>query len=1419
MALHPVGILTSVAFVARNMGDGGGCRALPVVASVTASGGGGVSPCTLPSSSLMCSVVTATNAYGLTSARVKSNGVTLCASDGSAIAGVVQERAREGAADPDPSLSQPPPPQQLLDGDIDYSSSLELPITWSDFFSHCVPFEIYNVTLSQQQQLGAAAVWVPIAQTQVSPSGGNGTTANSLAALFTLPADGKYRAEVCARDGIGAAPPVCATSDGIVVDTSAPATAPTLCVRSIADGELACSSGSSTSTSMSNSTVPQFLPMRNETFLRWSGCSDPQTGIGSFRVVLGSDRAAGYDVGLATRFALTPEMISSAQSNLQTFYVDCFNKAGGMASTSLGPIGFDDSPPMFAPGAFTSSAAAAYEGTAYASSANVTVSFDGSKVTDDVSGVAELLLTVHAQAQVVSGQDSSLQLLLSDEPLSLSSITHRTFNLEELRGAVATAPPRLHVRLTAVNRAGLRTQIGMPMPLSYDDARPVLQVSFADALSVVSREGQAVTRLLGPNVIDGDAPLYVLLPKGSFYARSGIGELEVDVSAQFYQGTPYPVGTTQRVPYNASGPTAITGISLPCDRRLRVSVRAVSGAGQASTESVEATVDKVCSRPTRGSLLLGGAYVQHGPTVSCVQVAEGLSVLHAAWQGFGTYGVTAGALQVGYSLGGLSKSAPDSPLSTNDGPGRLGPTSGFTSIASREGNVALQVSDLPHAPQAFNVSFRACSSADLCTDASGTFKLVETAPAAGRVRLHQDQSTPGFLQRSLLTHATMLRGTWQDFTDVSGEPLTYEVCVGTSAYGCQALPFTSVASGATSWTADAGLPLQCGASYHLAVRATNCAGMQHVVASPGAKLCCNKPSEGRVQLLTPEGDVAAQHLSTVAGLRVAWSGFTEMCSGIRSYTVHMQVFNQSQILWTSSDLTNSTSSVELPASSLDAQLTQSGQYVLVVVATSHAGLAGQAFATLSIDRTPPTGLAVAASWQGQLAAVASLASADCMPASSEKVTLSWAAATDPESGIQSFSLGSLDLSIDGASPSWTDLGSLRSVVWPIANGTLTAFAVRACNTAGLCGTSAWSHGLSRVTTWPSADDVSLTPSAGASAGFLGGADVILSGAWTSLAGSAFTYEVCVGTSAYGCQALPFTSVASGAMSWTADAGLVLQCGASYHLAVRATNCAGMQRVVASPGAKLCCNKPSEGRVQLLTPEGDVAAQHLSTVAGLRVAWSGFTETCSGIRSYTVKMVIASGEDDDQQAQVVWSHSLNQSTASELALPAPSLDAQLTQSTKYRVVVSATSHAGHTSAASASFVVDLSPPTIASLTDGFDSTFDLVCLPATASVGCTWSGVEDPESGVSAVEWALGSAPLKSDLAPFAVSRSSSAQVNAATGLAAGAHVYCTLRVTNGAGVAITKSSNGVRLVEPSCDLEDSVVNVCALPLGNLSLPG
>ena len=473
-----------------------------------------------------------------------------------------------------------------------------------------------------------------------------------------------------------------------------------------------------------------------------------------------------------------------------------------------------------------------------------------------------------------------------------------------------------------------------------------------------------------------------------------------------------------------------------------------------------------------------------------------------------------------------------------------------------------------------------------------------------------------------------------------------------------------------------------------------------------------------------------------------------------------------------------------------------------VIATSHAGLMGESDFLLVIDESAPTtGGGVAIDWRGRGEAKshAHLAgSVLCLPSSLDGFHVHWPGVYDRETLVSSCSIA------DTSAYEWSDVGAVLAVRLSVAsvpaNGT-RAYSVRCCNPAGGCNVTEPSPQLARVSA-PRGGAAMFEQAGNASAGYFSQASV-LAGFWHGFAtGSAFSqlsYESCIGTTAFGCQVEPFAA-ANESVGWRTDVS-ALPCGVTYHLTVRATNCAGLQHAVASDGAKLCCSGPDGGVVSVEDGSGE-AVQYATTSTELSVRWASFVEPCSGVREYLVSLESADG------AVVLWGVNASASDA-VVALP-PSVVSQLRHGETYRVRVIATSHAGLMGEVEAFVTLDESAPTAAVVRDGLGP-LDATCRGGSLPHVCSWtltypSAAQPP---IVHVEWALGTARFASDIRRFERLGPLTTSSQAPSTSKPGSMVFCTLRVTNAVNRSSIASSDGALILD---------TDTCAAPFACMPSP-
>ena len=289
------------------------------------------------------------------------------------------------------------------------------------------------------------------------------------------------------------------------------------------------------------------------------------------------------------------------------------------------------------------------------------------------------------------------------------------------------------------------------------------------------------------------------------------------------------------------------------------------------------------------------------------------------------------------------------------------------------------------------------------------------------------------------------------------------------------------------------------------------------------------------------------------------------------------------------------------------------------------------------------------------------------------------------------------------------------------------------------------------------------------------------------------YELCIGTTPLGCQLRPFEPMAANTAWYDGDAQM--RCGATYYATVRATNCAGLQRSVASSGVTVCCDPPTEGAVTVTNGAG-TAITYLTDEVNATISWAGFEEPCSGVAEYEVSVLTDSG-------QVLWQAGPFGNDTFRVSLNATGL-AALPEELGLTVRVIATSQAGHSTPVDRFIMVDRSPPLVGHVYDSIAYNH-ISCLNTEQQLEVSWADFTDNASGVASVLWGMGTIPGLDDLMAFRVvdggesgyARAEPADLNVP--LQVGMTLFNSIKVQNAAGLETLGSSGGVSIVRRACE--------------------
>ena len=506
-----------------------------------------------------------------------------------------------------------------------------------------------------------------------------------------------------------------------------------------------------------------------------------------------------------------------------------------------------------------------------------------------------------------------------------------------------------------------------------------------------------------------------------------------------------------------SSDVVLPGLALPCAQTIVATSTAYSAA-MVMAAPLQAQIVVDCSAPVGG--IVGFTSMPHGDA--------NVTTRAFCWQPsrhvFGVFDAFTDAESdvVNYSFA-LARSDVLEPLNAGQ---QAWHAAGLRQLVSLDSELPLE-----YAPASYQLKIRGCNAARLCSVVTSQFPLLVAIdpPAGGTVMVAADATSTA----AYLNSPSQLFANWSGFEDMTLSPsitpanglaLTYLACVGSSPFGCQRHGFHAMGH-STYWNAS-GLSLRCGANHYVTVRASNCAGLQHTIASQPVKLCCQPPSSGRltfkdasgarVDVLSGEGELQP-HTAT-------WSGFEEPCSGIKAYTALLSNVSGGELLWEQS---TSYTSVVLPATSLS-QLTHGSEYQLEVKATSHAGHYTSVSTRFTVDRTPPIiGSAQVregtsrAAWYAldSYGAIGRNSGGNlCLSAAAEWLEVQWSM-SDDESQVKTREFAIRDARDDSALFTWQAIRSAASL--RLSKATLlggatsrqSVLGARACNSIGLCSIS------------------------------------------------------------------------------------------------------------------------------------------------------------------------------------------------------------------------------------------------------------------------------------------------------------------------------------------------------------------------------
>lgn len=572
--------------------------------------------------------------------------------------------------------------------------------------------------------------------------------------------------------------------------------------------------------------------------------------------------------------------------------------------------------------------------------------------------------------------------------------------------------------------------------------------------------------------------------------------------------------------------------------------------------------------------------------------------------------------------------------------------------------------------------------------------------------------------------------------------LSLRLEVFTHGLPADALVFSPNLTAGPNGTLATFVPPQPHTLYAAHLVATNAAGLTAVSPTRFLLYDPSPPIDGTVTVCDGLDPIEAQ--SSTSNLTLCISGARAPMSELQAYRI--SIYNASsgaQIgpVLEVPPLPTADGHGGLVAQLRGLELPCTAQLTVLTQAMSGAGVAAapQSHA-LRTDCTPPFVKAIVTRRaHGDVELGWPRTSASCSNVHGSDLVAEWEPFDEPDGRVASYTYSLLPVVGDGPEGEaqyvglqrHVRLGNLSSRGLSAAPGTY-ALRVRACNDASGCsGWSMASNELLFTSDAPGAGAITVTNAA--APGFLTNT-TSLAAAWVGFddataAATALQHEVCVGTTPYGCQLLPLHGYPTTNDSWS-NGSLPMLCGSTYYVTVRSINCAGLQRIDASTGRKLCCTPPTSGVLKLTDGDGG-AVLFVGNEADLAAYWKGFVDECSGVRGYTLTLRAKA------DGALVWASAELPPNASVAMVPASVVGALAGDAT-YELTLTCTSRATLTSSVTYSFGVDWTPPeppppqlrwalSSAAAWRGPDE--GPLCIPANASaVEVGWSA-----SGISGFE--------------------------------------------------------------------------------------
>ena len=660
---------------------------------------------------------------------------------------------------------------------------------------------------------------------------------------------------------------------------------------------------------------------------------------------------------------------------------------------------------------------------------------------------------------------------------------------------------------------------------------------------------------------------------------------------------------------------------------------------------------------------------------------------------------------------------------------------------------------------------------------SDGFVIDGTPPNVQKARV-QDGNTGSDIDYQ--ANNTALSAEWSGITDPESGIYYYEYGVSTTHGGVpDVVPFQNI--GLNSSASAAGISLADDV-YYFIVCAVNNAGLRKCISSDGVLVDLSPPSHGVVHDGIIEPDLEYQ--SSLFDMAANWEGIWDLNSGIEKFewSIGTNEHDKTSI----QNYTDVGLSTHVRSQNV-LNLVSGTKYYVHLKVTNQIGAVRELVSDGVIaDGTPPIPSAIYPGVGFQKEWKYCEQENTFYSATASSVAVYWNKFLEPESEVWYYKWAIGTSKCGTQVQALTNIGRSNS-----ANTTMTDLIFRfgekyyvtviSRNRAGLVSRSC-SDALVFDSTPPFPGDIYLGQPASKYGGkhFIGSNNIIM--LWDEFTDPESGIEWCNISVLYQGENVFFSTVSTASGNITLPRSISFRPG-EYNTSVECINNAGLSS--SSSLLFVIDHTPPIATGPILAGVSrDHSFQYQSDTSSITASWLSFTDLESGIENYYFAVGTQPYHDDVVSFEDI-----------DLATRITRTDLSLSHGDTYFITVIAKNLAGlNSNVSSLGLKIDTSTPLAKSknVRDGLGDE-DIDYFSPNMELSAQWGNIIDPESGIIHSEYCLGTKPLGCQIKSMTSTGTNKSFTCSECRVYEGEKVYVTVRVTNGAGLSETVTSDGMLL--------------------------